>query len=262
MAQAFPDTIHAVVDAERASGISIVLVENHEIFRQGLKALIEADSYFRIVGEFRSAEECLAGIGDLQPDIIVTDLELPARSGVDLIGEIRQLSPRTRKLVLTALDDEAHIRAALGAGADGYILKDSALQELSVAIRTISVGNQFLCKCVASRILIGYLSHDRRANHSADARSITGRELEVLTRVALGDSNKLIARTLGVSPKTVEKHRSNLMRKLQLHNAAAITMYAIRHGLTSNDQFVDRPHSRSPHNADRSARASDRLPRV
>jgi DNA-binding NarL/FixJ family response regulator len=217
--------------------IRIVLVEDHAILREGLKALIEMEPDFDIVGEFGCVEDGVAGIMELQPDIVLTDLALPGRSGIELLAEIQRLSPRTRKLVLTAHENEEYIRAALNAGANGYVLKDANSAELMLAIRTVSVGQQFLCKAIASKILSGYLSGDQRPSCPAVAQAITEREREVLTRIALGNSNKLIARELGVSPKTVEKHRSNLMRKLQLHNAAAITMYAIRNGMTGSEPF-------------------------
>jgi DNA-binding NarL/FixJ family response regulator len=217
--------------------IRIVLVEDHAILREGLKALIEMESDFDIVGEFGCMEDGVAGIMELQPDVVLTDLALPGRSGIELLAEIQRLSPRTRKLVLTAHENEEYIRAALNAGANGYVLKDANSAELMLAIRTVSVGQQFLCKAIASKILSGYLSGDQRPSCAAVAQAITEREREVLTRIALGNSNKLIARELGVSPKTVEKHRSNLMRKLQLHNAAAITMYAIRNGMTGSEPF-------------------------
>ena len=217
--------------------LRIVLVEDHAILREGLKALIEIESDFDIVGEFGSVEECLAGIVDLQPDLLLTDLALPGRSGIELLAEMQRLSPLTRKLVLTAHENEEYIRAALNAGANGYVLKDANSAELMLAIRTVSLGQQFLCKAIASKILSGYLSGHAPGDQGAASpvtQSITEREREVLTRIALGNSNKLIARELGVSPKTVEKHRSNLMRKLQLHNAAAITMFAIRNGMTGS----------------------------
>jgi DNA-binding NarL/FixJ family response regulator len=228
----------------RKPKIRIVLVEDHAILREGLKALIEIESDFDIVGEFGSVEDCLAGLGDLQPDLLLTDLALPGRSGIELLTEIQSLSPSTRKLVLTAHENEEYIRAALNAGANGYVLKDANSAELMLAIRTVSLGQQFLCKAIASKILSGYLSGhatgDQRSAAPAVTQSITEREREVLTRIALGNSNKLIARELGVSPKTVEKHRSNLMRKLQLHNAAAITMFAIRNGMTGSAPLGNR----------------------
>ncbi|MDP8984405.1 MAG: response regulator transcription factor [Pseudomonadota bacterium] len=217
--------------------VRIVLVEDHAILREGLKALIEIESDFDIVGEFGSVEDSLEGIARLQPDLVVTDLALPGRSGIELLTAVQSISPLTRKLVLTAHQNEEYIRAALNAGANGYVLKDATSAELMLAIRTVSVGQQFLCKGIASKILSGYLSGDQRPSPQAVAQTITEREREVLTRIALGNSNKLIARELGVSPKTVEKHRSNLMRKLQLHNAAAITMFAIRNGMTGSEPF-------------------------
>jgi DNA-binding NarL/FixJ family response regulator len=225
------------VSVEKQLRIRIVLVEDHAILREGLSALVAIESDFDIVGEFCSAEESLDCIGDLQPDLVLTDLTLPGLSGIELLGEIRRLSPLTRKLVLTAHADEAHIRAALNAGADGYILKDVKSAELMIAIRTVSAGRQFLSKTIAEKILSDYLSGDQRPSSRAVTAAITGREREVLTRIALGNSNKSIARELGVSPKTVEKHRSNLMRKLHLHNAAAITMFAIRNNMTGSAPF-------------------------
>src|SRR5258708_32450561 len=158
----------------RKPRIRIVLVEDHAILREGLKALIEIESDFHIVGEFGSVEDCLEGIRDLQPDLVLTDLALPGRSGIELLAEIQRLSPLTRKLVLTAHENEEYIRAALNAGADGYVLKDANSTELMLAIRTVSAGQQFLCKAIASKILSGYLSGDQRASGSAGAPRITG----------------------------------------------------------------------------------------
>jgi two-component system response regulator NreC len=223
--------------AERGPRIRIMLVEDHAILREGLKALLEGESDFDVVGEFRCAEDSLNGISDLQPDLILTDLAPIGRWGVEWLAEIRRRSPATRKLVLTWCGNEEHIRAALKAGADGYVAKDANIAELMLAIRTVAVGGQYLCEAAANLVLSNFLAREPRRICPAVVQSITGREREVLTRIALGDSNKLIARELGLSPKTVEKHRSNLMRKLQLHNAAAITMFAIRNGMTGSEPF-------------------------
>jgi DNA-binding NarL/FixJ family response regulator len=228
----------AVVVSVAKPRTRIVLVEDHAILREGLKALIEIEPDFEIAGDFGSVEESLAGICDLQPDLVLTDLALPKSSGFELLAEIKRVAPRARKLVLTAHNSEEYIRAALNAGADGYVLKDANRAELMLAIRTVSAGQQFLCKAIASKILSGYLSGGEPRRAQPDAQSITGREREVLTRIALGESNKVIARTLELSVKTVEKHRSNLMRKLHLHNAAAITMFAVRNGLTGSTQPI------------------------
>jgi two-component system response regulator NreC len=214
----------------------IVLVEDHAILREGLKALIEIEPDFEIVGDFGDVEECLADIAQLQPDLILTDLALPHCSGFELLVQLKHVVPGAHKLVLTAHNSEEYIRAALNAGADGYVLKDANRAELMLAIRTVSAGQQFLCKSIANKILTGYLSGGDPRRKSSSAQSITGREREVLTRIALGESNKIIARALALSVKTIEKHRSNLMRKLHLHNAAEITMFAVRNGLMSGDQ--------------------------
>ena len=238
--QVGPDAKHDSLPATASGRIRIVLVEDHAILRDGLKALIELEPDFHVIAEFDGVESGLAGIRDLQPDVVLMDLALPGRSGIELLGEMRALSPLTRKLVLTAHDNEGHIRAALTAGADGYVLKEATSAELMLAIRTVAAGQQFLCKAIAGKILSGYLLGEHPHPVPAVAQSITGREREVLTRIALGNSNKMIARHLGLSPKTVEKHRSNLMRKLQLHNGAAITMFAIRNGMTGSELFDGR----------------------
>jgi DNA-binding NarL/FixJ family response regulator len=217
----------------------IVLVEDHAILREGLKALIEIEPDFEVVGDFGCVEESLEELRRLQPSLVLTDLALPGRSGFDLLGDIRKCCPTARKLVLTAHNSEEYIRAALNAGADGYVLKDANRVELLLAIRTVAAGQQFLCKAIASKILSGYLSGGEPRRPGVDPQSITGREREVLIRIALGESNKVIARALELSVKTIEKHRSNLMRKLQLHNTAAITMYAVRHGLAGGGSLRD-----------------------
>jgi two-component system response regulator NreC len=224
----------------------LVLVEDHAILRDGLKSLLDLESDVVIAGAYDCFESSLEGIRQLQPDVVVLDLALPRGSGMELLGEIPRLSPRSRKLVLTGNDDEATIRAALAAGADGYVLKEASGAELMLAIRTVSSGQRFLCRAVASKVLSGFLTGNKQSPSAIVADSITAREREVLIRIAQGHSNKAIARELRLSPKTVAKHRSNLMRKLQLHNAAAITMYAIRNGLSGSEPAGARVAERLP----------------
>jgi DNA-binding NarL/FixJ family response regulator len=228
------DTPHR---ATQAPQLRIALVENHAIMREGLKRLIELQADFSIVADFGCVEECLNGIRDILPDVLVTDLIFPGQTGIELLDQIHRHSPATRTLVLTEHASETHVRGALQAGADGYVLKDCRSDELILGLRTVAAGQQFLCKAIASKVLSSYLSHDAPPASAPVECSLTDRERSVLTHIALGNSNKLIARQLGISPKTIEKHRSNLMRKLQLRNVAAITMYAIRHGMTSADSL-------------------------
>jgi len=221
--------------AESETRIRLVLVEDHAILRDGVRALLELEPDVEIVGEFDGVESSLDGIRQLQPDVVVLDLALPTGSGIELLGAIRHLSPPSRKLVLTGSDGDECIRAAMNAGADGYVLKEASSAELMRAIRAVSIGQRFLCRAVESKVLLGFLSSDKQPASAIPAISITAREREVLVRIAQGQSNKVIARDLGLSPKTIEKHRSNMMRKLQLRSAAAITMYAIRNGLEGSD---------------------------
>lgn len=217
--------------------IRIVLVEDHEILREGLKALIDLEPDFEIAGDFGEAAAGLAGIRQLKPDLVLTDLALPGISGFELLAQISHIAPRARKLVLTAHNGEENIRAALNAGAHGYVLKEANRAELMLAIRTVAAGERYLCKAVATQVLSGYLSGGEPRHSPKTVQSITGREREVLIRIAHGESNKVIARSLALSVKTIEKHRSNLMRKLHLHNAAAITLFAVRNGFTAESRF-------------------------
>jgi DNA-binding NarL/FixJ family response regulator len=209
----------------------IVFVESRAALREGLKALIDTEPDFEIAGDFAGAVEGLAGIRRLQPDVVLMDLALSGASGSELLAEIKGLAPHARTLVLTARDGEDSVRAALEGGAAGYTLKEANHAELVPAIRAVAAGQQFICQAVTNQILCRYLSGMNLRRSTKPARNVTARERQVLARIASGDSNKTLARDLGLSIRTIEKHRSNLMRKLKLHNAAALTLFALRAGL-------------------------------
>jgi DNA-binding NarL/FixJ family response regulator len=217
--------------------LRIVLVQEHEVLREGLEILLQKDGEFSVTASFDNSFEALAAIPKLQPDLVITGWELAGQSAAGFLADIRRLAPGCKQLVLSAQESEECVREALQSGADGFIVLFADLTELISAIRSVCVGRPFICNLSATRILTSYFSGSRPVVSPAVSQSITGREREVLVRIALGNSNKAIARELGVSPKTVEKHRSNLMRKLQLHNAAAITMYAIRNGMTGSEPY-------------------------
>ena len=214
--------------------LSLMLVDDHAILREGLRALLELEPDFRVLGEAASADEALEMAARLRPDVVLTDIGMPGRSGLALVRELRAVCPAVRVVLLTAHASEEYIRAGLDCSADGYVLKDSGHAELMTAIRTVATGQQFLCKAVAGRVLASYLNRDERAVQDPLA-TITARERQVLTRIASGQSNKAVARELNLSVKTVEKHRANLMRKLELHNAAGIARFALNHHLISTD---------------------------
>ena len=209
----------------------LVLVEDHAILREGLRALLELEQDLRVAGEAANGIDAVGTIENLKPDLVITDIALPGRSGIDLIGCLRQVAVASKILVLTAHNSEEYIRAALNAGAHGYVLKDASRAELLLAIRAVLGGQTYLCASVTAKVVTGYLRPKSDNLPLSVAQLVTEREREVLTRVAMGMSNKLIARELDVSVKTVEKHRANLMRKLTLHNTAAVTRFAIKHGM-------------------------------
>jgi DNA-binding NarL/FixJ family response regulator len=220
-------------NASDLSQHNLILVEDHAILREGLRALLELEPDLRIVGEAANGADAQVAVELVNASLVITDIALPGGSGIELIGRLRISRPRLKILVLTAHNSEEYIRAALNAGADGYVLKDATRADLLQAIRSVLAGQTYLCSSVTAKVVSGYLHPKAEDSPDSAADQVTGREREVLTRVALGESNKLIARALGVSVKTIEKHRANLMRKLTLHNTAAVTRFAIRHGMLS-----------------------------
>lgn len=211
------------------------MVEDHAILREGLRSLLEIESDLDVVGEAANAQAGLEKARELKPDVLLTDLALPNGSGISLIRAARSAVPEVRALVLTGYHEEEYIRAAMDAGALGYVLKDSSRDELLQAIRSVAAGKQYLCTAVAQAVLSGYL-HPQATDKPADPLDkVTAREREVLIRIAAGQSSKVIARDLSLSVKTVEKHRSNVMHKLELRNAAEVALFAVRNGLVATD---------------------------
>jgi DNA-binding NarL/FixJ family response regulator len=232
MLAGFADDTAPVADDARAR---LILVDDHMILREGLHALLELESDFVVVGEAGNLEDGIALVERLRPNLVITDLAMPRGSGIQIISQVRAIAPETRVLVLTVHSSEEYIDAALKAGADGYVLKDSSSAELLQAIRSVIRGQRYLCPPVSAKIISGYLG-ERDARNAASLQLLTDREREILTLVAKGLSNKRIATRLTLSVKTVEKHRSNFMRKLELHNTAGITMFAISKRLVSSGE--------------------------
>jgi len=220
------------MSAEMDSSIRILLIEDHVVLREGLRALLEMEPDLTIVGEAGSGEEGICAAAAEMPDLIMTDIGLPGRSGLSIIPDLRATCPDAAIVVLTAYCTDEYVRAALDAGADGYILKEAERQELLDGIRTVAAGTQYLSRSVAEKVVTGYLRGSKDPK-TRSAGEITGREREVLKLIASANSNKKIAAKLNVSIKTVEKHRANLMRKLNLRSTAEITLYAVRHDMVS-----------------------------
>ncbi len=218
--------------AKSSRAIRIVLIEDHVILRDGLRSLLEINSDFEIVGEAGGFAEGIEVVASCKPGLVITDIRLAGDSGLKLIPELKKINPSPRILILSAHCTDEYVRAALEAGADAYVLKESSLEELTLGIKTVMSGQQYFSTEVTSRVVSGYLGREGKQKLES-ASKITPREIEVLTLIAQAYSTKSIARELKLSTKTVEKHRSNLMRKLELRSSAAITLYAVRHHYVS-----------------------------
>jgi DNA-binding NarL/FixJ family response regulator len=213
--------------------LNIVLADDHTILREGLRALLTADSNFEIVGEARDGREAVRCVERLGPDLILMDLSMPRMSGMDAIREIKKRHPETKIIALTVHKTEEYLLNTLQAGADGYVLKDATHDELILAINNVMGGKSYLSPGVSEKVIEGYLDGKKSNRSLSSWESLSQREREVLKLIAEGYKNKEIAEDLCISLKTVEKHRANLMKKLDLHNAAALTVYAVNKGLVN-----------------------------
>ena len=211
----------------------VVIAEDHTILREGLRALLSAESDLEVVGEAEDGRQAIRRVEELGPDLILTDLSMPKMNGVEAIREIKKRASETKVLALTVHKAEEFILEVLQAGADGYILKDASSEELIMAIKSILGGKRYLSPSVSQMVIEGYLEGRKSIASSSPWDTLTKREREILKLIAEGHKNKEIADYLYISVKTVEKHRANLMKKLDLHSAAALTAYAMERGLVT-----------------------------
>jgi DNA-binding NarL/FixJ family response regulator len=214
--------------------IRIILAEDHTILREGLRALLSADPTFEIVGEAADGREAVRCVEKLGPDLVMMDLSMPRMTGMDAIREIKKRYRDTKIVALTVHKTEEYLRTTLQAGADGYVLKDATHEELMLAIQNVLKGKTYLSPGVSEKVIEGYLEGKESQIPSSTLSLLSPREREILKLIAEGYKNKEIAADLCISLKTVEKHRANLMKKLDLHNAAALTAYAIEQGLVGS----------------------------
>lgn len=205
--------------------IAVLLADDHPVVREGLRSLLSVQPDMELVGEAADGAEVVALAGKLVPDVVLMDLVMPELDGVEATRRIRELSPSTRVIALTSFDDDDRIFPAIKAGAAGYLLKDVPPQELVDAVRRVHRGEALLHPVVAGRLM------QEVAAETPAAETLTERELEVLRLIARGLPNKLIARDLGVSEKTVKTHVSNILAKLHLSDRTQVALYAVREKL-------------------------------
>ena len=212
--------------------IAVLLVEDHLIVREGLKRLLEAEKDIEVVGEAGSGRKAVELTRELNPDVVVMDIAMPQMNGLEATRQILEARPGTKVLILSAHNDDVYVDRVLELGAVGYLVKQTSGRFLSEAIREVSKGRTFFSPEVAKRLqkrkedAIG-----RKKILKPGATPLSARELEVLQLVAEGSANKQIADALGISIKTVEKHRDHVMQKLDVHETAGLTRYAISAGI-------------------------------
>ena len=205
--------------------IRVVLADNHELVRQGLKALLEREG-FQVVGEASNGQEAVRLVPNVSPDVAILDISMPILNGIDAARELKKSSQRTRTILLTRHDEDQYVTEALRAGVRGYVLKNQAANDLVHAIQQVCRGEIYLSPSISRTVVEAFLSKT-----ALPTDPLTSRERQVLQLVGEGKSSKEIAALLGISLKTAESHRTRLMRKLDIHELASLVRYAIRRGL-------------------------------
>ncbi len=211
----------------------IVIAEDHKILREGLKSLLRTVQDLEIVGEAADGLEAIRCVENYHPELLLLDLSMPKMNGISVIRDLKSRFPETRILVLTIHESEDYILESFQSGLDGYCLKDSNHSELLNAIRSVLDGKKYLSPTISEKVLEGFLDDRKTLKSRSSWDMLTLREREVLKLVGEGNKNKEISDYLCISVKTVEKHRSNIMRKLDAHTASALTAIAFEKGLVT-----------------------------
>lgn len=211
----------------------IIIADDHTIMRDGLKALLSAEDEFEVVGTAANGKEAMLAATAQKPDIILMDLNMPGTGGVDAIVHIKRQHPEIKIIALTFHKEDNYIHTTLNAGADAYVLKDDSRTELFAALHSVIQDKRYLSPTISERVIAGYLAGTDANSEKPSWEILTHREREVIKLIAEGSRTKDIADYLSLSPKTVEKHRTNMMRKLDLHSISEVTVYAIQNGLLS-----------------------------
>ncbi len=210
---------------------TVFIAEDHQLFRDGLKAMLASKEGLEVIGEARDGLETINSVKKKQPELLLLDLSMPRLSGISVIKELRRLFPDMRILVLTIHESDQYVIETFEAGANGYCIKDASREELLLAIDSVLNGKTYISPGISDNVMEGYLEGQKKIKSKSSRESLTHREREVLKLLSEGYTNKQIGDLLNISVKTVEKHRANIMQKLNLHNAASLTAFAIEQGL-------------------------------
>jgi DNA-binding NarL/FixJ family response regulator len=219
--------------------IKTLLADDHTIVREGLRALLLADKGIQVVGEAHNGREAVEMTAALRPDVVVMDIAMPLLNGLEATRQILAATPTVKVLILSAHSDDAYIDRVIAVGAVGFLIKQTSAQILASAIHEVTAGNAFYSPQVSKRLRDHYQQPDRAGGLMVKkATGLTSRELEVIQLVAEGHANKQVASELNISIKTVEKHRQHLMDKLNIHDTAGLTRYAISQGIIESSVQV------------------------
>ncbi len=216
--------------------VKIVLVDDHHVVRQGLKVLLEEERDFEIVGEASTGLDAVQLVERTRPDVLVVDLLIPGLNGLEVTRRVHQLLPHMRIIILSMHSNEAYVVEALKNGASGYVLKDSSFEDLVRAVREVMDGRRYLSPPLSERAIETYVSQKTKSGSLDPYDTLTAREREVLQLAAEGDSNNEIAAKLSISPRTVETHRANMMRKIGLRSQTDLIRYALKKGILSLEE--------------------------
>jgi DNA-binding NarL/FixJ family response regulator len=212
--------------------ITVLLAEDHTIVREGFRKMLEFEDDLEVVGEAQDGRQAVALAKKLCPDVVLMDIAMPLLNGLEATRQVLKALPATKVLILSAHNDDAYVKTATESGAVGFLLKQTSSHVVCRAIREVAKGKTFFSPSVTKRLdRLNPPSHDRAGQASRKQPSLTSREIEVLQLIAEGKANKQTAAELGIGIKTVEKHREHLMRKLDIHDTAGLTRYAIGAGI-------------------------------
>ena len=224
-------TQQATVERQSGDHLRVLIVDDHDLFRSGLRNLLEEEGV-HVVGEAAAGQEALEIVRELAPDVVVMDLNMPGMGGVEATRHISSIAPLTRVVMLTISDQDNDVIDAILAGACGYLLKDSSIQDLITGIQAAALGESLISPAIAAKVLQRIRASSSQPEIEQTIRSeLSDREIEVLKLIANGKDNAMIAAELHISPKTVKNHISNILMKLQIENRIQAAVYAVRSGI-------------------------------
>jgi two-component system response regulator NreC len=210
--------------------IRILLADDHELIRTGIRNLIGGNKDFLVVGESGDGEETIRRVRELKPDVLIVDISMPKLTGIEVTRHVREHFPEVKVLVLTMHENVEYVYQIFKSGAGGYLLKNAGKDEITSAIYAVAGGERFFSPRVSELMISEYVKQAEQRDQSSPPTTLTKRETEVLEMIARGMNNQQISEHLFISPRTVDTHRTNIMQKLDIHDAANLMRYALEHG--------------------------------